>query len=520
MTLPYVNHGFVLNCSLDSIAFLNAAGIPNCRRVGRHGDRSWPEPRSSRSFSGSVRPSGTINDPPVTMSNRPPGGYILIGVDDDGNPCMPIGTIPDRKRFDGSRIGALIRSYVEGDVHVLVQVQEHAGNEIVVVFIQNRGLPVPFNKHGQYVDANGKTQTVFRKGEIFVREGAENVPIRYAHWQDILSEFAKQHREEGAAAAQIVLSQFVSATQTGSPSSGFEVPLLMQMDKPTLARAISTMLGSGDDVRLHQFVRALCGLVGSGDLEDFNLALNKWTVYCAQCLYFERADLVDDAVEKLLGVYKKLGIDGDANRKRLAVVIRLYVVGGLAVRLEAWDTVTSLALRPVPSETYGDDYIWSSWIRHGQTLASRANLTDDPRGGFIISAARELMVEHPAMRPDLADTQVPAEDITSGDVALNSLCQFDIAYCFVVAAMGKGKGSAYPSSAAFDEDRAKPMAQRIVADPQLRARLFPDADDATIAEGMSEMYEIAIHQSANNYGGRWWDMPPSVRHWVEQNLPS
>src|SRR5258705_1220955 len=80
----------------------------------------------------------------VTMSNRPPGGYILIGVDDDGNPCMPTGTISDRSRFDGSRIGALIRAYVEADVHVAVQIQEHAVHEIVVVYGQNRGLPVPF----------------------------------------------------------------------------------------------------------------------------------------------------------------------------------------------------------------------------------------------------------------------------------------------------------------------------------------------------------------------------------------
>ncbi|AEV73437.1 MULTISPECIES: helix-turn-helix domain-containing protein [Mycolicibacterium] len=455
----------------------------------------------------------------VTMSNRPPGGYILIGVDDSGNPCMPVGTIPDRSRFDGSRIGALIRGYVEADVHVLVQVQEQAGNEIAVVYIQNRGLPVPFSKDGQYADANGKMQTVFRKGEIFVREGPENVPIRYAHWQDILSDFAKQHRDEGAAAAQTVLSQFVAAQASSSSGNAIDVPLLMEMDEPTFAGAIATLLESDDEVRLRQFMRALCGPIGSSDLEDFNHALNKWTVYCAQCLYFERSDLVDDAIEKLLGVYKKLDLDDDANRKRLAVVERLYVVGGLAVRLEAWDTITSLTLRPVPSETYGDDYVWSSWIRHGQTLASRANLTEDPRGGFIISAARELMVEHPAMRPDLADTQVPAEEITGSDVALNSLCEFDIAYCFVVAAMGTGHGSGYPSSAAFDEERAKPMAQLIVANPEVRTHLFPDADDTAIAEAIFRMYEIAIQQSAINYGGRWWDMPPSVRLWVEHHRP-
>jgi hypothetical protein len=217
-------------------------------------------------------------------------------------------------------------------------------------------------------------------------------------------------------------------------------------------------------------------------------------------------------------------VDGRPNwlkaRRRLAVVERVYVVGGLAVRLEAWGTVTSLALRHVSSETYGADYIYSSWIRHGQVAASRANLTDDPRGGFIISAARELMLAHPVMRPDLTDAQVPAEEITSDDVALNSLCEFDIAYCFIVAAMGTEHGSAYPSSAAFDEDRAKPMAQRIVADPDVRQRLFPGAEDTTIAQAIAAMYEIAVRESANNYGGRWWSMPPSVAAWVNQYPPT
>jgi hypothetical protein len=431
---------------------------------------------------------------------------------------MPIGTITDRARFDGSRIGALIRGYVEADVHVLVQIQEHNGNEIVMVYVQNRGLPVPFSKDGQYADSNGRPQTVFRKGEIFVREGAENVPIRYAHWQDILSEFAKQHRDEGAATAQTALSQFVTA-QNASPGSAIDVPLLMQMDEPNFAQAVNALLENGDDVRLRQFMRSLCNSTGSSTLEDFNAALNKWTVYCAQCLYAERADLVDDAIEKLVRVYKSLGIDNDANHRRLAIVERIYVVGGLAVRLEAWDTITSLTLQPVPSETYGDEYIFSSWIRHGQVLASRNNLTEDPRGGFIISAARELMVEHPAMHPDLTDARVPADAITHDDIALNYLCEFDIAYCFIVAAMGTGHGSAYPSSAAFDEDRAKPMAQRIVADSAIRASLFPDTDDATIADAIYRMYEIAIRESATNYGGRWWDMPPTVAEWVGQNRP-
>ena len=59
----------------------------------------------------------------VSMSNRPPGGYILIGVDDSGKPVIPQGTFDQnaRKLFDGARLNDLIRKYTEGPVHVTSQ---------------------------------------------------------------------------------------------------------------------------------------------------------------------------------------------------------------------------------------------------------------------------------------------------------------------------------------------------------------------------------------------------------------
>jgi len=68
------------------------------------------------------------------------------------------------------------------------------------------------------------------------------------------------------------------------------------------------------------------------------------------------------------------------------------------------------------------------------------------------------MVNHPALRPDIGDDEIfPAEELAPDDELLNSLCQFDIAYCFVVAAEGVGRGRYYPTSAAFNEDRAQPI---------------------------------------------------------------
>ena len=463
----------------------------------------------------------------VTMSQRRPGGYILIGVDNDGNPCLPIGTIKDRARYDGSRVQALIRSYIEGEVHVLVQFHQLDGNEIVMVFVQHNrdGLPVPFSKDGSYQGSDGRPVNVFRKGEIFVREGAENVPIRYAHWHDLLSAYAERIRNNAEATAQRLLNEVLAARERRVGAVP-DVPLLMDMDEATFAAATVSLLESDNDVRLRQFIRAFSGKAGPGtSLDEFTGALDKWTVFCAQTLYFDRPDLVDEAIDKLCELYKHFGIDEDATRRRFTVVVRIYVIGALAVRLGAWATVHSLTLRPVPSSLYDPDYIYSSWIRNATVFVARANLhmeSDEPgqaRGGFVLSAARNVMVEHPAMRPDLTEDQVPTDEISARDAALNSLCEFDIAYCFIVAAMGSGHGSAYPSSSAFDEDRSKPMAQRIVADANLREQMFPGVPDTNIAAAIAEIYELAIRESASHYGGRWWAMPPSVDAWVGKNSP-
>src|SRR5450759_2229153 len=81
----------------------------------------------------------------VTMSNRPGGGYILVGVDDAGTPCLASGKL-DRKRFDGAAIGQVVRSYIDGQIEVHTQVHDlEDGHEVVVICVEGHrdGLPVP-----------------------------------------------------------------------------------------------------------------------------------------------------------------------------------------------------------------------------------------------------------------------------------------------------------------------------------------------------------------------------------------
>ena len=83
------------------------------------------------------------------MSNCPPGGYILIGIDNSGNPCIPIGTI-NRTSFDAARLGDLVRSFIEGRVDLRVAIHDHGEHEVVVIYVLSHtdGLPVPMSKVG------------------------------------------------------------------------------------------------------------------------------------------------------------------------------------------------------------------------------------------------------------------------------------------------------------------------------------------------------------------------------------
>jgi hypothetical protein len=318
------------------------------------------------------------------------------------------------------------------------------------------------------------------------------------------------------------MREFIDQFRQHPPGATVEIPLLMDMDEVTFANAMAALLEAKNDVRLRQFLRTLRRFVNnSSSISDCEMALDKWAVFCAHATIFERDDLTQNAVDALYEAYQQLGIDESATRKRLAVVTRIYAIGSLAIRMAAWETLHSLAIRPVASNPFDSNYVYSSWIRHAQVSASRAGLTKDDKGGFLISAARELMVNHPAMRPDIGDDEIPpVDEITAGDVLLNTLCEFDIAYCFVVAAEGTGKGGFYPTSAAFDEDRARLIAEKIVADTDVRRQLFPNSDDSEVAAAMASVYERAVRESATNYGGRWWDAPARVQAFIVDHRQS
>lgn len=449
----------------------------------------------------------------VSMSNRPPGGYILVGVNDDGTLALPTGTIADRTRFDGARLGDMIRKYVEGEVHAISQIHEVDGHEVVLIYLPHHrdGLPVPMSKLGQFPGPNNKQVVVFREGDVLVREGARNTPLRHAHWNDLLSLRDQQLREQARAQVDSLIADLAAAMRAGGPGPAL-VPLSVEMADDAFGETVVSHLEADSDVRLRQFLGQAAALAGIPD--ERRAAVDKITIVAAHAMYFERNAVAVKAIDSLFDAYTTLG-HGEA-ATQLDIITRVYVLGSLAVRLRQWSVVHSLVLRPYPPSS--DTYVYSSWIRHGQVEASRADLFPTGKGGMMISAARVLMSEQPAMRPDVPDSAVADPgDLAHDDVLFNSLCQFDILYCLIVAAEGQHHGSGYPAASAMNQDRANPAFEIAATDADARAALFPASDARKIAEAMTEVFSSAERESLG-FGGHWWSLPRAAQQFVSTQL--
>ncbi len=220
----------------------------------------------------------------VSMSNRSPGGYILVGVNDDRTLALPIGTIADRARFDGARLGDTIRRYIEGEVHVMSQVHEVDGHEVILIYLPHHrdGLPVPMSKLGQFQEENGKQVVVFREGDVLVREGAKNTPLRHAHWNDLLDRRDQRLREEARTHVDSLIADLATAMRAGGAGPTL-VPMSVEMADDAFGEAVASHLEAGSDIRLRQFLGQTAALVSNPD--ERRTALDKITILTAHAMY-------------------------------------------------------------------------------------------------------------------------------------------------------------------------------------------------------------------------------------------
>ena len=463
----------------------------------------------------------------VAMANRPPGGYILVGITDEGRLPSTPWRINNPQLFDGATLRDKIGKYVEADIEVVSQIHRINGSDVVVIaiFSTRSGLPVPMLRVGQCASANGKgrmkSKTVFRPGEIFIRDGAGNVPIRYRDWAAVLAKYEHQVKEAATSDVNSLMSKLADALGGGGKVN---VPLEPFMTDDTVSTAIRANIRQGNRAELKIFLQNTREEIVAAD-DKIKPLVRLVGVGCEAML----ADDSNLAIKTIRTMYDAFTSMAKSSSAVAATIVAAYLFGAAAVRLGCWELIPELVLRPFQRTPAHPRY--SSWIRYGQIEASAHNQypfsstpfdTDADEAddnGTMISEGLSWARTYPLVRPDvLHDFSLDNTATRKTDTLLNSLCQFDFLYAWLVNASARepGGGGAYAASSAFKHWRTLPIIERAITNGELRAKLFPAAREKEIAQALRSTYSHAEKVSnRERYFTGWQPLPPWISEFIE-----
>lgn len=463
----------------------------------------------------------------VAMANRPPGGYILIGITDEGNLPDKPWRIKNPQMFDGATLRDKIGKYIEADIEIVSQIHTINGSDVVVVaiFSTRSGLPVPMMSVGQYAKPNGKgrmkTKTVFRPGEIFIRDGAGNAPVRYRDWPSVLATHDHHMKEAATSDVNSLMSKLADAIGGGGKVN---VPLEPFLADETVSSAIRANIRQGNRAELKIFLQNSRDEIVAND-DPIKPLVRLVGVGC-------EAMLADDhylAVKTIETMYDAFTSIAKSPSAVAATIVAAYLFGAAAVRTGCWELIPELVLRPFQRTPAHPRY--SSWIRYGQIEASAHdqypfssqpvdNEHHDDDNGTMISEGLSWARTHPLLRPDvLHDFGLNNNKTRKTDTLLNSLCQFDFLYAWLVNASARqhGGGGAYAASSAFKHWRTLPIVERTITNGEMRAKLFPASTEKEIAQALRSTYSHAEKVSnREKYFTGWEPLPPWISSFIDQ----
>ena len=435
----------------------------------------------------------------VSMFNRFPGGYIIVGVNDNGSPSqMNFGT--NWSQFDGATLTDKIRKYVDAPLTAISQLHEIDGHTYCLICFRSPedGLPVPFSKLGQAPDEKGRNRVVFREGEFSRRDGAQNRPIEYPQWTEILSQHDQLVRKLESSRIDSLVDKIVSALG----ERGKTPPLVSEMSDDALIKALISCNESEETGKITRFVNQL-----SSDLGTDGAALDKLTGVASLAISYGNDSVFCAVSDALYDYYCSLRPYENNVGQKLGIAIAAYEIGAALVMAKRWDLISSFVNRRSPAV---GNYVYASWLRDCQVESSRWGLFDEKGSGMLISAALERGKAHPISMPDFNLAARTEEASLDEDKALNLLCSFDFLYCLCVFTAGDGYADAYPCCCAFSERRISSVAAKMLGeDGAARRALLPNCSDDEIATGLRGICQIVSTEFRRVCNYYWALVPPA-----------
>ncbi len=401
------------------------------------------------------------------------GGYIVVGAADDGT---PVGLGPTARRdFDEATIRGRVRRYLP-DVDLRCAVHEIDGVALALMWIgpHPNGFAI-LSADGQY-EEDGRQTTVFREADVLVRRGTASVRVTHPDMARLRDRFVEQERTRVRRewAADLTAAAAPAAER---PGIGFEEEL-----GPFGARA-AQLVRVGDTVPIRLLLARIKPVVvervEQDDLEGLRGVLDRVGCLLSLAILLDLDWLLIGSVAALSDAYEvgheqfaRPGTAGiAADRIWLEVALRVFAVGGLAVRQRRWSMVRRLALEPGDRERFAQ--LGRTWLRHALVYAARGMLLQRESGGrqvevSVLKAAEQLALATDCLRPD--------ERAEVDGAVLDSLCQFDALQDLATLAETDRPRNAYPSFGQFYAHRTEPAIERVIQDPEVRRAVAPLPD--------------------------------------------
>jgi hypothetical protein len=453
------------------------------------------------------------------------GGYLVGGVDDH---AVPTGAMDgfDARLFDEAALTSKLRRYLPDSVAIRSRVTQRDDHIVVVIYVapHPNGYAI-FLTDGQFRDARGRDSIAFRAGEAFWRDGTSSVRISQTGMEQVISRRISAAKSEWMEEQQAIRRREREEMEAGNNARNLAMAPLgtlhFGLAADELRLAVLEILRAGDRIALLHLLNDAKGRASlAASQEDTSQLVNlldKIAVLATDAIQFGEDDLFSRLVALLARIYSmplgphddlRFGMTTSISPKErapgifLAVIERIYSLGALAVRLNRWEDIRILTLqRPERMDNY-----WKNWLRHALTMGSRAgHFEENTDSGqtvqvSLLTRVAAVIDQVPALHPDTSDSEA----------ILTSLTQFDfLANLTAIDGTGSLDTSVYYTNwARFRQERIQSIADRVLAEPELRQAIFRDHGDAFLAKAFSKVGEMARTEGFRYDGFRSWEHTP------------
>lgn len=431
------------------------------------------------------------------------GGYIIVGVDDDGEP----GNALDERRaglFDPATLTAKIARYLAPGFEVNSTSLQVDGHHFAIVRVApHPDVIVAFAADGTY-EGDGRNRTEFRRGDVYARHGTRSEP-----WNDDdIARCRQRMREEEHERSRASFANDLAAVTGQMQRTGglAQAPLgaLTWTGEPSdLTAAVLEQIRHDDEIPVRLLAPTLPTAVIDSQTtsEAINTGLDAAASLAGGLSMVDRTGLAGEIIDALKATYDatfgerldRRDLAVDPAELRLRTITRVWALGGLATRRRHWSTVRRLSEHVPP--VHDADY-WSNWLFHGLVWAARGNLLQDPqdvRGKSPLVMAQEHTMRLRWLHPDLPP---------DSEQVLSSICQFDLLSNLVAidSAIGNNPDPFLGHFGRWYAQRSDPAVVTVIEDAEARAAIFPQGND----ELRRALEMIAANTEGRGHGWGGW----------------